>query len=89
MLIGWDKASKEGDYSCKIYGKIDEEGNWHVKKIKCYKFKPEKEVKKVKKEIDLKKMKFFETKVVKVKKGKKECNHLNAPCIHNLCLPGL
>ena len=34
MLIAWDKASKEGDYSCKVYGKIDREGNWHIEKVK-------------------------------------------------------
>lgn len=45
MLIGWDKASKEGDYSCKIYGKI-KNGELYIKKVKYYKYKPEKEVKK-------------------------------------------
>ena len=37
MLIAWDKASKEGDYTCKIYGEIDIFGNWHIKKVKRYK----------------------------------------------------
>jgi len=69
MLIGWDKASKEGDYSCKIYGKI-KNGELYIKKVKCYKYKP-KEVKKVKKSVDYKKLPYFETKVVKVKKEKK------------------
>lgn len=97
MLIAWDKASKEGDYSCKVYGKIDKEGNWHIKKVKCYRFKP---IKKVKKMVDykmanrildkykegikrwleiynkkeVKKMKYFETEVVKVKKVKKSAD---------------
>ena len=37
MLIGWDKASKEGDYSCKIYGRMDKGGVLHIEKVKYYK----------------------------------------------------
>ena len=67
MFIGFDPASKEGDYTAKIYFEMDHHGEWHIKKVKYYKYKP-KEVKKVKKSVDYKKLPYFETKVVKIKK---------------------
>ena len=41
MLIGWDKASKEGDYSCKIYGRYNKKGKWIIEDVKYIKTKKE------------------------------------------------
>lgn len=69
-LIAVDYATKKGEYTCKVYGEIDKEGNWHVDKVKMKRFK--KEVKKVRP--------YFETKVVKVKKKKKKWTPDCCPC---------
>ena len=75
MFIGWDKASKEGDYSCKVYGEMDYHGEWHITKVKCNKYKPIKEVKKLSRP-------YFEMKVVKVKKKKEYITNTNTITIN-------
>ena len=66
MLIGFDPASENGDYGCRIGYRIDENGIINIEDIKYF---PKKEVKKVNK------IPYFKLKVVKVKKVEK-CKHL-------------
>jgi len=68
MFITWDPATKEGDYTCKIYWRKGKHGNVYIEKVEY--LKP-KEVKKVKKSIN--KIPYFEMKVVKVEK--EICHH--------------
>ena len=73
MFITWD-TNINGD-SCKIYWRKGKNGNVYIENVEYFN---RKEVKKVNKEIDFSKIKYFEVKVVKVKKEKypKECKHL-------------
>ena len=64
MFITWDPATKEGDYSCKIYWRKGKYGNVYIENVEY--FKSKKEVKKVDK------IPYFELKVVKVKKQLKD-----------------
>lgn len=66
-------VDKERDYGREMYGRYNKKGRWIVEDYKY--FKAKKEDKKVKKEIDFDKIPYFETKVIKVKKEKRECKH--------------
>ena len=80
MFITWDHATKEGDYSCKIYWRKGKYGNVYIEKVEYFK---KKEVKKVNK------IPYFELKVVKVKNNKEkpdcdDCSNYDTFC-KNYC----